>query len=153
MKLIPFNCQKADQEYKNFYNQYGGSSIPIFSGAKTQIGYGLGGIFGSLLKAALPVIKRGATSLGKTAIKTGINIAKDGLSGKNIKQAVSKNLKEAGKDVLSDSLSGISNFLSPPKNTSKSNKRKRHNANQSISPKRVKRRRANKSQRSKDIFG
>ena len=58
MHLVPFNCHSAEKEYSQFYNQNGAGSFPIFAGAKTQQGYGLGGIFGSLLKAALPVIKK-----------------------------------------------------------------------------------------------
>lgn len=152
MKLVPFDSNKTDQEYRKIYNQYGAGSIPIFTGTKTQVGYGLGGMFGNLLKAALPVIKKGAISLGKTALKTGLNIAKDKIGGKNIKKAISDNLKEAGKDVLSNSLNNISGIFSQTKQSHQPNKRKRQRVNQSISKKSAKRRRTNKAKQSKDIF-
>lgn len=154
MKLIPFDTNKADHEYKQFYNQSGGGSIPIFAGTKTQIGYGLGGMFGSLLKAALPVIKKGALSLGKTALKTGINIAKDGFSGKTIKKAFSDNIKDASKNLLQDSLTGISGLLSQTGNRQlhRANKRKIQKGKQSISHKRVKRKHQSRAKAPKDIF-
>ena len=77
MRLIPLDCHKAEREYKNFYSQTGAGYIPIFSGTKTQMGYGLGSIFGGLLKSALPIIKRGAISIGKTDLKHGLNLVKD----------------------------------------------------------------------------
>lgn len=147
MHLIPFDCKHAEHEYSNFYNQTGAGSIPIFSGAKTQVGYGLGGIFGSLLKAALPVIKKGALSLGKTALKTGINVARDGLEGRNIRHSLGNNFKTAGKDILANSLTGVNNLL-----LNNRHKRKRQRKNRVTSHKSSKRRRSSKNIKKSDIF-
>ena len=119
MKLVPLNGERTNNEYKHFYEQTGAGSIPIFAGQKNQVGYGIGSIFGNILKAALPVIKQGAKSLGKTALKTGLNIAKDSLQGEKFKDAVKSNLKKAGKEVVYNSLDSIDKKLS-------GNKKRKH---------------------------
>ena len=150
--LVPFNSDTAEKEYRNLYNQSGNGAIPIFTGVKHQQGYGLGGIFSSLLSAAAPMLKQGAMSLGKTALKTGLNIARDGLAGKNLKQAVKSNLKAAGKDILSSSVTKISNMVKRKQNDQRTNKRKAQRS-RSVSVKRsAKRRRRAKTLSRPDIF-
>jgi hypothetical protein len=51
-----------------------------------QRGHGLGSIFGGLFKAAMPLLKKGAETLEREALKTGLNIAGDVIQGRNIKQ-------------------------------------------------------------------
>jgi hypothetical protein len=48
--------------------------------------HGLGSIFGGLFKAALPLLKKGAKTLGREALKTGLSTAGDVVQGRNIKQ-------------------------------------------------------------------
>ena len=60
--------------------QHGGS-LPAFHGARIQRGYGLGSLFGSLARAVLPLFKQGAKTVGKAAVRTGFDIAKDVLAG------------------------------------------------------------------------
>lgn len=111
MKLIPLHEVNADSQYSCFYEQSGGS-IPIFSGAKYQRGHGIGSILSGVLKMALPVLKKGALSLGKTALNTGMNIARDKLSGKSLQQSFKDNMKTAGTDLLSKAMN---NFTQPRK--------------------------------------
>ena len=47
---------------------------------------GLGSLFGGLLRIAMPLVKRRAMTLGKGALKTGVRIADDVLSGQSIKR-------------------------------------------------------------------
>lgn len=93
MRLIPVNETSTDNAYNDFYNQTGRGQIPIFKGSKHQVGYGLGGISSSLFKAAMPMVKAGAKSLGKTALNAGLNMAKDMLDGNNVKQSLRKNVR------------------------------------------------------------
>jgi hypothetical protein len=60
---------------------------PVFVGIRYQRGHGLGSIFGGLFKAAMPLLKKGAKTLGREALKPGLNIAGDVVQGRNIKQA------------------------------------------------------------------
>ena len=110
MRVIPYNEDNANKLYKTFYNQKGNeSTIPVFRGRAYQKGYGIGSLIGGLFKSflpvlknvALPALKSGAKTLGKTALKTGFNILNEGLEGKNAKQSAVKNLSWAGSDLLS----------------------------------------------------
>ena len=82
----------------------------------------MGSIFGSLL---ILIIKKGAKSLGKAAIKTGSNVVKDGLFGKNIKQSLKLNLKKAGAEILTNSINNISTIRSKP---NRQDKKKTHSS-------------------------
>ena len=148
MEIVPYDCNHAEHEYKCYYSQQGGGSVPIYAGAKYQQGYGIGSIFGSLLKSALPIIKRGAKSLGKTAIKTGLNVVKDGLSGKNIKQSLKTNLKRAGTEILTNSINNIPSMNSMP---NRQNKKRKHPSG-SISLKTTAKNKRRKKSRNSDIF-
>jgi len=80
-----------------------------------QRGRGLGGIFSSILRGALPALKTflniGGNALksqaGKSiinaakhsAVKAGLNLAADAMKGKNIPASIKQNLKEAGSEV------------------------------------------------------
>ena len=49
----------------------------------------------------MPLIKQGAMALGKRALKTGVRIAGDVMSGQNIKTAAERRVTDAGKDLMS----------------------------------------------------
>lgn len=119
MKLIPLDIEKTSNEYKSFYNQTGRGMIPIFAGAKNQVGYGLGSIFGNLLKSALPVVKQGAKNLGKLALKTGLDIAQDKLSGKTLNNSFMDNINKAKREILSRKTNRITKSNKKRKNVSK----------------------------------
>ena len=72
--------------YNDYYACQADGALPFFAGAHYQRGHGLGSLFGGLLRSAMPLIKRGAVALGKGALKTGVRIAGDVLSGQNIKK-------------------------------------------------------------------
>ena len=143
MTILPYNSELASADYRQLYKQSGNGMVPIFSGEKYQTGYGLGSIFGNILKAALPVVKQGAKSLGKTALRTGLNIAKDALAGKQIKDSFSDNLNQAKREVLANSVKYVTN-------RSNTNKKRKQARKQIISMKtsKAKRRRI----ANKDIF-
>ena len=58
--------------------------MPYFAGAPYQRGHGLGNIF-SALRSVLPGV---AKSLGRYAVRTGVEVAKDWLAGKKIKDVL-----------------------------------------------------------------
>ena len=76
--------------YNDYYARQAGGALPYF-----QRGHGLGSLFGSLLRSAMPLIKRSAVALGKGALKTGVRIAGDVLSGQNIKTAAKRRVTDA----------------------------------------------------------
>jgi hypothetical protein len=82
--------------YHDYYIHQAGKGYPVFAGRIYQRGHGLGSIFGGLFKAAIPLLKTGAKTLGREALKTGLNIAGDVVQGRNIKQAAQSRLKSTG---------------------------------------------------------
>ena len=81
--------------YNDYYARQAGGALPYFAGAQYQRGHGLGSLFSGLLPSAMPLIKRGAVALGKGALKTGVRIAGDVLSGQNIKTAAKRRVTDA----------------------------------------------------------
>ena len=90
--------------YKDYYARQAGGALPYFAGAPYQRGHGLGSLFGGLLRSAMPLIKRGAVALGKGALKIGVRIADDVLSGQSIKRAAKRHVTDSGKTMLRDIL-------------------------------------------------
>ena len=86
--------------YNDYYTRQAGGALPYFVGARVQRGHGLGSLFGGLIRSAMPLIKRGAVALGKGALKTGMRIADDVMSGQNIKTAAKRRATDAGKDLI-----------------------------------------------------
>ena len=82
--------------YVRYYlDQQQGHGMPIFRGSAWQQGYGLGGLFRSVARAVMPMVKSGAKALGKIALNAGANLLGDVASGKNLKEAVKSRGKEA----------------------------------------------------------
>jgi hypothetical protein len=73
--------------YYGYCIHQAGKGYPVFAGRRYQRGHGLGSIFGGLFKAAMPLLKKGAKTLEREALKMGLNIARDVVQGRNIKQA------------------------------------------------------------------
>ena len=60
-----------------------------------QMGYGLGGLFRSIARTVMPMVKSGAKALGNIALKSGANFIGDVLAGKNVKEAAKARTREA----------------------------------------------------------
>ena len=69
--------------------------MPVFRGSAWQQGYGLGGLFRSVARAVMPMVKSRAKALGKIALNAGANLLGDVASGKNLKEAAKARGKEA----------------------------------------------------------
>ena len=89
----------------------------IYKGVPIQNGYGLGGTFKRFFnwlvpliqKHAVPVIKSSATEVGKKALETAADIAKDVVAGKNFKEASEERINtsvETLKRKIEDKLEG-----------------------------------------------
>ena len=85
--------------YNDYYARLAGVALPYFVGARYQLAHGLGSLFGGLLRSAMPLIKTGAVALGRGALKTGVRIADDVLSGQSIKKAAKRSVTDAGKRI------------------------------------------------------
>ena len=72
---------RDDNRYMSYYTGQAGSGLPGFAGSATQYGSGLGGMFRSLYRMAMPLLRRGINIAAphiKTAASTAVkNIASD----------------------------------------------------------------------------
>ena len=86
--------------YENYYLSQVGHGMPYFAGARVQQGYGLGNLFSSIAKSVLPLVKKGAKTLGKQVLQSSVDFASDVLQGKNVKYAAIDQAKAAGTNLL-----------------------------------------------------
>lgn len=93
---IPFNEK---------YIQRGGSH---FVGYPYQRGNGLGSVFKSLWRFAMPFTKSVGKAVGRQALKTGVGIAQDVLKGDNVGRAVQKRAKRGGRKLARKALTVVS---------------------------------------------
>lgn len=121
--LVPYSFEDSGRHYKDYYlNQIGGNGISVYSGSRLQKGHGIGNFFSSMLRGAMPLIKSGAKTIGRQALKAGWNIARDAISGRDVKSSARRNLTTAG-----DNLVGrlVETLDSPPSASAKGRSRKR----------------------------
>ena len=114
MSLRPFDITRADSDFKDHYEQLGYVIPVVYSGVKYKKGHRLGNILSSVLQKALPLVKKGALSLVKTALQAGLNIARDGLEGKDIKTSFQNNMRAAGRDILKEGVTKIATSIQTP---------------------------------------
>ena len=93
--------------YHEYYLKQAGRGYPVYAGTHYQRGHGLGSIIGSLFKSAVPLLKRGAKTLGHEALKTGLNLALDVMEGQNVKQAAKSRLKSTRQNLLQKAIIGV----------------------------------------------
>jgi hypothetical protein len=96
---------RSDRKYlQDYYLRQAGHGYPVHTGGRFQRGNGLGSIFGGLFKAAMPLLKSGAKTLDREALKTGLSIAGDVVQRKNLKQAAKIRLKTTRQQMLQRAL-------------------------------------------------
>ena len=86
--------------YDDYYARQVGGALPYFTGARVQRGHGFGSLFSGLLRSVAPLIRRGALTLGKHALSTGVQIAGDAVAGKDIKKAAKRRATAAGRYMM-----------------------------------------------------
>ena len=111
--------------YENYYLSQVGHGMPYFGGARVQQGYGLGNLFNSIAKRVLPLVKKGAKTLGKQVLQSCVEFASDVLHGKNVKQAAIDQAKTAGSNLLQVAQQKIRKRKAATRKVQKK-KRKRH---------------------------
>ena len=73
-----------------------------FKGDMVMRGHGLGSLFSSLFRRALPFIKTGAKYIGRKAAESGARVLDDVLEGNSPKVAFRNNAKRMGRELLID---------------------------------------------------
>jgi hypothetical protein len=103
-----------------YYKNQAGHGIPVYA---MQTG---GGLFGSLFRMAVPLLKSVAKKALPRLARAGAQIATDALDGKNIGKSAKRNLSRAGINTLR-AATGMS--INKKKNPAKRRKRSRKNQN------------------------
>ena len=111
--------------YKNYYLSQVGHGMPYFSGARVQQGYGLGNLFSSIAKSVPSLVKKGAKTLGKQVLQSGVEFVSDVLHSKNAKQAAIDQARAAGFNLLQAAQQKIRKRKAAPRKVQKK-KLKRH---------------------------
>jgi hypothetical protein len=62
--------------------------------------YGIGGIFKSLARYAIPLFKQGAKAVGKRALQAATEVGRNVIQGKNVKESFKSRGKQAESDVV-----------------------------------------------------
>ena len=97
----------SSKHYEDYYVGQVGRGHPVFTGPRYQRGYGLGGILGGLFRSAMPLLKQGAKTLGREAIRAGVGIAQDALEGKNVKASAKNRLRHAGRNLANSAIRSV----------------------------------------------
>ena len=84
----------------HFLRQQRGGNIAGYRGARFQRGYGIGGIFKSLARYAIPLFKQGAKVAGKRALQAATEVGQDVLQGKNVRESVKTHRGKVVKDFV-----------------------------------------------------
>jgi hypothetical protein len=117
-------------DYEQYFANQATNKIPVFEGYRFQRGYGLGGVFRKLFKWIMPIVKQHAVpvakTLGEEILKGAINIAKDALRGRNIKESANHRFEETLNELSHKAGVMKGDGLASDINTlNKTNKRKR----------------------------
>ena len=113
-----------------YYLDQQGRGMTVFRGSPWQIGhgqmgYGLGGLFRSVARAVMPMVKSGAKALGNIALKSGANFVGDVLAGKNVKEAAKARTLEAANVAKRKAVNKLMNQTGSGKRGSKQAAKKR----------------------------
>lgn len=104
--------------FKSYYlrqSQRGAGNLPAFHGVRVQRGYGIGSFLKGLFRTAVPLVKEGARSIGRTALATGMNIANDVLSGQDFKSSAKARALETRNKLKSRTIDAVKSMIDPQK--------------------------------------
>jgi hypothetical protein len=130
--------------YDDYYKGQALQTMPVFRGSSSMRGYGFGSVFKRFFRWLGPILKENAlpivTNIGKTAVKSAVNIANDTLNGQSFAESAKSNLKKSLNDLSDQYGSGPVLSVKTKRQRDKMiKKRRRSNSN-------------NKKKRTLDIF-
>ena len=121
--ITPYFADESQQYYNNYYANQVGNGLGVFSGTTIHKGAGIGSLIGSIFRKTMPLITKGAKTIGKQLVQTGLNIASDAMQGENVKSSAEKNFKTAGNNLLSALADSFSNPIAPTQSKKRARKR------------------------------
>lgn len=97
---VNYCCDLDKRAYEQYYAGQSGHGLPVFYGARTQRGHGIGSLFSGLFRAVFPILKRVAPVIGRKALETGMQIAGDVASGQSLKESAKTRAVNAIQDTI-----------------------------------------------------
>ena len=94
--------------YDEYYSNQAGNGMGYFAGRSympQQSGDGIGNFLKSAGKFLTPILSRGARTVGKNLLSSGVGIVGDLMEGKKFKDVAKSRLKETGKNVMGSLIS------------------------------------------------
>lgn len=107
--FVPYQC--CAKSFEDYYSHQSGSGLNYYQGTTLQKGYGFGGLFRSLFRAAVPLFKSGAKAVGKQLFHSGVNVLSDLSRGEDIKMAAKRRLKEAGQTLTDKAATKVKTMI------------------------------------------
>lgn len=75
--------------------QAGGGGMNFYAGSSHQKGYGIGSWLGGLFRTVLPLLRSGASAVGREAARAGSHVLADVASGDNFSESFKNHAKQA----------------------------------------------------------
>lgn len=120
---VPYQC--CQKSFEDYYTQQIGNGLNHYQGVPFQRGYGFGGIFRSLFRAAVPLFRSGAKAVGKQLFHSGLDVLNDVSGGDNIKVAAKRRLKEAGQHLTDKAAEKVKTMIGSGRNKKRKHSKKR----------------------------
>ncbi|GBN18930.1 hypothetical protein AVEN_190190-1 [Araneus ventricosus] len=115
---VPYTC--CQKSFEDYYLQQTGNGLDFYRGTAYQSGYGgVGGLFRSFFRSAIPLFKSGAKAIGKQILKSGLDVMSDISRGDKPKQAAQRRFKEAGKILTDKAASKVKTMIGSGKRNKK----------------------------------
>ena len=110
--------QNDQMFYEQYYSSQAGNGIDYYSGRNympRQYGNGIGNFLRPLGRMLTPLLKKGAKSVGRNLLNTGVDIVKDLIDGQSLKESAGARFKETGRNMLG----AIQNEFQPAKSAAR----------------------------------
>jgi len=121
--FVPYQC--CEKSFEDYYTNQSGNGLNYYQGATYQKGYGIGGLFRSLFRVAIPLFKSGAKAIGKQMLKSGVDLVNDVAQGVDVQTAAKQRLKEAGKVLANKATTKVRTMIGSGKKNKKRKQSKR----------------------------
>ena len=98
--------------YEDYYSRQVGGLMLVFAGSRQQQGHGLGSVLGGIFRRyVIPFFRSHFKAIASDALKTCVNVAKDVLGGRTLKESVKKrvpeDIKRTAQSLIRQSGSGV----------------------------------------------
>lgn len=111
----------------HYYRHQTGDGGVYFQGPTYQRGHGLGGLFGRLFRAAVPLLKntvapalkKGAKAVAREALSTGVGVLEDVIEGESAADSINRRVPEAARDLARRGIRRTKKMIDNPRRPAK----------------------------------